>query len=342
MGPVKGLSRGSSPQACDGWVSKSLKGQAAIARPMAEPAPPVIQARGLVKKYGSFKALGPMTMNVPHGAVGLLGPNGAGKSTLIKTLLGLVPVTEGAATVLGMRVGDQNLDIRQRVGYMPEMDAQIIHMSGFQYVAYAGELAGMPRRDAIQRAHEMLNYVGLDEERYRPVEQYSTGMRQRAKLAQAIVHDPQLVFLDEPTNGLDPKGREEMLDLIRDLAHKRGVGVILSSHLLPDVEYVCESVVVLKEGTVAAAGSIGSLKQHDENRYEVRVKGEGAAFVRALQRLGCTVRDSENGMFVVTLPKGKTSQLILQIAHRAKIQLRHLNPTRSTLEDVFLQTVGAS
>lgn len=307
---------------------------------MGPPAAPVIQARGLVKEYGSLRALGPLDLEVPAGAVGLLGPNGAGKTTFIKTLLGLIPVTRGEATVLGLRVGTQDQDIRQRVGYMPELDAQIINMSGFQYVAYAGELGGLPRRAAVQRAHEILNYVGLEEERYRPIETYSTGMRQRAKFAQAIVHDPRLVFLDEPTNGLDPKGRQEMLDLVRDLAFKRNVRVMVSSHLLPDVEYVCEYVVVLNKGQVAAAGPIDALKQRDLTRYEVRIKGDGGSFAAILQRLGCRVETLGDGAFAVQLPSGRDANAIVQAAAQARVQLRHLVPARNTLEDVFMETVG--
>lgn len=303
-------------------------------------AAPVVQARGLTKSYGDFRALGPIDLQVPAGAVGLLGPNGAGKTTLIKTLLGLIPATEGEATVLGLRIGTRSLDIRQRVGYMPELDAQIINMSGFQYVAYAGELAGLPRRDSIQRAHEILNYVGLGEERYRPVETYSTGMRQRAKLAQAIVHDPKLVFLDEPTNGLDPKGREEVLNLIRDLAEKRDISVILSSHLLPDVEFVCRYVTVLNKGKVAAAGPIEALKQRDLSTYEVRVRGDARAFTQLLVKNGCEVETKEGGDLVVSLPPKRDAHTIVQAANAAGVPLRHLVPARNTLEDVFLETVG--
>lgn len=309
---------------------------------MAGPPPAVITTNGLRKDYGPIRALGPLTVQIPPGAVGLLGPNGAGKTTFIKTLLGLIPPTAGTALVMGLTVGPQSQDIRQRVGYMPELDAQIINMSGFQYVAYAGELAGLPRRDAIQRAHEILNFVGLDEERYRPIETYSTGMRQRAKLAQAIVHDPKLIFLDEPTNGLDPKGRDEMLDLIRDLVYKRGISAVLSSHLLPDVEYVCQNVVVLNKGQVAAAGGIEALKERDLTRYEVRVKGPHDAYVQALTRAGCKVQAEENGVLQVVLPPRKDAQVLVETAAAARVQLRHFTPNRSTLEDVFFETLEAA
>jgi ABC-2 type transport system ATP-binding protein len=188
----------------------------------------------------------------------------------------------------------------------------------------------------------MLNYVGLDEERYRAVETYSTGMRQRVKLAQAIVHDPKVVFLDEPTNGLDPKGRDEMLNLVRDLAYKRDISVILSSHLLPDVEFVCQQVVVLNKGQVAAAGPIEELKKRDLTRYEVRVKGETATFISLLQRQGCTVTVDEDGLIHAVMPLGKDAGVLLQTAAQTKVQLRHFYPERNTLEDVFMQTLGVS
>src|SRR5687767_14465430 len=207
-------------------------------------------------KYGRQWALRDVTAVFPGGAVGLLGPNGAGKSTMIKALLGLLAPDGGEMRVLGLDVKAAPLQIRARIGYMPESDAHIPGMNAVSFVAYCGELAGLPRADAMQRAHEVLYYVGLGEARYRNVETYSTGMKQRIKLAQALVHDPDLLFLDEPTNGMDPRGREEMLELIRDLAENKGMDVIVSSHLLPDVEYTCKYVVVLDKGAIAASGPI--------------------------------------------------------------------------------------
>src|SRR6266850_1091245 len=206
--------------------------------------------------YGRSEALRDVTTTFSAGAVGLLGPNGAGKSTMIKALLGFIVPTRGRMRVLGLDVAEAPLAIRARVGYMPESDAHIPGMNAVSFVAYCGELAGLPRVDAMQRAHEVLFYVGLGEARYRNVETYSTGMKQRIKLAQALVHDPDLLFLDEPTNGMDPRGRDEMLELVRDLAHNKGVNLILSSHLLPDVEYTCDHVVVMDKGAIAAAGPI--------------------------------------------------------------------------------------
>ena len=193
--------------------------------------------------YGTAPALRDVSAVFPNGAVGLLGPNGAGKSTMLKSLLGFIVPTSGRLDVLGLNVAERPLEIRARLGYMPEHDGHVPGMNAVTFVAYCAELAGLPKTDAMQRAHEVLFYVGLGEARYRNLETYSTGMKQRIKLAQALVHDPELLFLDEPTNGMDPKGREEMLELIRDLAHNKGVNLILSSHLLPDVEYTCDHVV---------------------------------------------------------------------------------------------------
>src|SRR5881398_3442405 len=235
--------------------------------------------------YGRQWALSEVSAEFPTGAVGLLGPNGAGKSTMLKALLGLLKPNAGTMHVLGLDVETAALEIRARIGYMPENDAHIPGMTAVSFVAYCGELSGLPAADAMQRAHEVLYYVGLGEARYRTVETYSTGMKQRIKLAQALVHDPDLLLLDEPTNGMDPNGREEMLALIRDLAHNKGVNLILSSHLLPDVEYTCDSVVVMDKGRVAAEGPIAALKQPRGRVYELRVKtaGDLDAFLQRLR-----------------------------------------------------------
>src|SRR5512137_3220474 len=213
-------------------------------------AAPVIVLDRVSVAYGRQAALNDVTAAFPPGAVGLLGPNGAGKSTMLKTLLGFITPASGSMKVLGLDVATSPAEIRARLGYMPEIDAHIPGMNAVSFVAYCGQLAGLPAVDAIQRAHEVLYYVGLGEARYRNLETYSTGMKQRIKLAQALVHDPDLLFLDEPTNGMDPKGRDEMLELVRDLAHEKHVNLILSSHLLPDVEYCCDRVVVLDKGAL--------------------------------------------------------------------------------------------
>ena len=244
----------------------------------------VVELDRVTVRYGSNVALRDVQAVFPSGAVGLLGPNGAGKSTMIKSLLGFVVPDEGQMRVLGLDVRTSPLRIRGRVGYMPESDAHIPGMNAVSFVAYCGELAGLPRADAMQRAHEVLYYVGLGEARYRNVEQYSTGMKQRIKLAQALVHDPDLLFLDEPTNGMDPKGRDEMLELIRDIAHNKGLNLILSSHLLPDVEYTCDHVVVMDKGAIATQGPIAALKGHGRPGLGTAGQGGRDAADRAADR----------------------------------------------------------
>ena len=291
-------------------------------------------------RYGRNPALREVTAAFPAGAVGLLGPNGAGKSTMIKALLGFLTPETGEMRVLGLDVRTSPLRIRGRIGYMPESDSHIPGMNAVSFVAYCGELAGLPRSDAMQRAHEVLYYVGLGEARYRNVETYSTGMKQRIKLAQALVHDPDLLFLDEPTNGMDPKGRDEMLELIRDIAHNKGLNLILSSHLLPDVEYTCDHVLVLDNGTVATQGPIAGLKGHSGRVFEVRVKGDAEKFVEALHAAGLECHETEEDIMRVFVPDGRGGQDVFRLASRVGVQVRHLRPSVPTLEDVFAHAVG--
>jgi ABC-2 type transport system ATP-binding protein len=295
--------------------------------------------------YGTQRALKDVSAVFPKGAVGLLGPNGAGKSTMLKSLLGFVTPDSGALRVLDLNVAEKPLEVRARLGYMPESEAHIPGMNAVSFVAYCGQLSGLPKADAMQRAHEVLYYVGLGEARYRNVETYSTGMKQRIKLAQALVHDPDLLFLDEPTNGMDPKGRDEMLELIRDLAHNKGVNLILSSHLLPDVEYTCDHVVVMDKGTVATYGTIEALKGPSGRVFEVRVKGEVAAFVAAAKAAGFETADTDEDVMRVFVPgvpadPGEDQRKICAVALAAGVQIRHLKPSLPTLEDVFARAIG--
>jgi len=293
--------------------------------------------------YGASVALRDVTARFGAGAVGLLGPNGAGKSTMLKSLLGFVAPTSGRMHVLGLDVATSPLEIRSRVGYMPESDAHIPGMNAVTFVAYCGELAGLPPVDAMQRAHEVLFYVGLGEARYRNVETYSTGMKQRIKLAQALVHDPDLLLLDEPTNGMDPKGRDEMLELVRDLAHNKGVNLILSSHLLPDVEYTCDQVVVMDKGSVAVNGAIASLKQPRGQVFELRVKTRGAnvdAFIASLRAAGLDCHATDEDVMRVFVPGADGARRLFAIAAAEQAQVRHLRPSVPTLDDVFASAVG--
>jgi ABC-2 type transport system ATP-binding protein len=305
-----------------------------------QPAEPVVRLDRVTVRYGSNEALREVSALFPPGAVGLLGPNGAGKSTMLKALLGFVVPHRGEMRVLGLDVAKDPLAIRGRLGYMPETDAHIPGMNAVTFVAYCGQLAGLPAADAMQRSHEVLQYVGLGEARYRNVETYSTGMKQRIKLAQALVHDPDLLFLDEPTNGMDPKGRDEMLELIRDLGHVKAVNLILSSHLLPDVEYTCDHVVVMDKGTIAAHGPIRELKGPSGRVYELRVKGDTAAFVEILRRAGMECHAADQDVTRVFVPDGLGARALFRLAADHGVQVRHLRPSVPTLEDVFARAVG--
>ena len=310
---------------------------------MLTPAPepgPVVVLDEVTVRYGTQDVLRDVAATFQPGAVGLLGPNGAGKSTMLKALLGFVKPTTGRMQVLGLDVASSPLHIRARLGYMPESDGHIPDMNAVSFVAYCGRLAGLPRSDAMQRAHEVLYYVGLGEARYRKIETYSTGMKQRIKLAQALVHDPDLLFLDEPTNGMDPKGREEMLDLITDLATRKGVNLIVSSHLLPDVEATCDSVVVLHQGAIATQGSIAELKERRRQVFEVRIKGDVETFTRALEVEGAECHGIDEDVMRVFLTRDQGPRDLFAVAARHQIQVRHLRPSVPTLEDVFAEAIG--
>jgi ABC-2 type transport system ATP-binding protein len=290
------------------------------------------------KTYGNVTALRDLSVDIPEGAVGLLGPNGAGKTTLIRTLLGLIAIDSGRGEVLGMDIGTRFLDIRQVVGFVPEDECLFPAVAGIDMVAYAGALTGMSSKDSMQRAHEVLSYVGLGEARYRPVESYSTGMKQRLKLAAAIVHDPRFLILDEPTNGMDPAGRHEILELSRDLAHNKGMSLLFSSHLLPDVEAVCDYVMVLGRGALLAQGLIRELKGVHEREFEVRVKAGQDEFARHLAAAGCSTELKDDHV-LVRIPSGRSQTVVWETAVATGQQIRHLRPRRSTLEEVFLKAL---
>jgi len=306
----------------------------------SDTAAPIVHLDGVTVIYGKNNALKEVSARFAPGAVGLLGPNGAGKSTMLKALLGFVKPGAGRMTVLGLNVAERPLEIRSRIGYMPETDAHIPGMNAVSFVAYCGELAGLPAVDAMQRAHEVLYYVGLGEARYRNVETYSTGMKQRIKLAQALVHDPDLLFLDEPTNGMDPKGRDEMLELIRDLGHNKNVNLILSSHLLPDVEFTCDHVIVMDKGQVVAQGPIEELKGPAGRVFELRIKGDLPVFIETLRENGMECHSTDEDVMRVFVPAGRDQREIFALATQQGAQIRHLRPSIPTLEDVFAKAVG--
>jgi len=305
---------------------------------MAETA--LITLENLVVCYGKFRALDGVTCSVTRGAIGLLGPNGAGKSTLIKTMLGFHRATSGSARVLGYELPRQTFEVRSRLGYMPEREVTSPKVSAVTFLTYMGRSFGMSQPDAMERAHAVLNYVGLGENRYRKMETYSTGMLQRVKLAQALIHDPELLLLDEPTNGLDPEGREEMLDLIREIAQQRRVSLMLSSHLLPDVQAVCEHVLILNKGNIVRQGSIAELTAMRESTYEVRVRESAEAFSEKLKADGCDCKQSAEGLFMVTLPPQNGSpQLLFEAARAVGTQIRHVQAARTSLAEAFLSAM---
>ena len=323
-------------------TAEPTRQEQAGARPEEGFGGPVVECEQLSVRFGKNWALNDVSANFRPGAVGLLGPNGAGKSTLLKALLGFVIPDKGRMRVLGLDVAASALEIRARIGYMPESDSHIPGMNAVSFVGYCAQLSGLPATDAMQRAHEVLYYVGLGEARYRNIETYSTGMKQRIKLAQAIVHDPDLLFLDEPTNGMDPKGRDEMLELIHDLAHNKGVNLILSSHLLPDVEYTCDHVVVMDKGTIATSGPIKALKGKTGRVYELRVKGDEARFIEVLRSAGFDVKNADDDVMRVFVPGADDhdAKILFDLAARERVQVRHLRPSVPTLEDVFARAVG--
>ncbi len=288
--------------------------------------------------FGTNPALDELSVKLESGgAIGLLGPNGAGKSTMIKMLLGFLNPSRGNASVFGLDVQIDKLSIRQQVGYMPEDDCLIPQMTAVQLVAYAGELCGMPARDAMQRAHEVLYYVGLDEERYRNISGYSAGMRQRVKLAQALVHDPKMLLLDEPTNGMDTTGREEMLTLVKDIAVDKGIDVILSSHLLPDVESTCSYVIALSHGSLVISGEIEALRKNQGQVYDLKIVGDRDAYLAALDKFPYDTELRSDGRVRVTSTANETTDgtFFFNLAHETGVQLRQLREVKHSLEDVF-------
>jgi len=299
-----------------------------------------IEVKGIHFSYGRIKALSGVGLDLDEHAIGLLGPNGAGKSTLLRILLGFLTPDAGEGKVLGYDIKEQQALIRRYVGYMPEDDCFIPGMDAVTFTSYLGELSGMPRQEAMKRAHEVLYYVGLEESRYRLLETYSLGMKQRLKLAQALVHDPKLLFLDEPTSSLDPQGRKEILELIKDISSKKDIQALICSHILPDIEAVCSHVVILNKGQIAAQGEISKLKELKYRLYELKVKGEAQGFLQKLKNMGCRIEETEDMVLKVYLRPDRNPQEIFRMALEEKIQIRHFVKSQSTLEDLFAKAVG--
>ncbi|HNS05793.1 MAG TPA: ABC transporter ATP-binding protein [Candidatus Saccharicenans sp.] len=299
-----------------------------------------VELKNIHFSYGQIKALNGINLVLNEGATGLLGPNGAGKSTLLKIMLGFLTPDEGDGQVLGYDLRREQKFIRQRVGYMPEDDCYIPGMDGVSFTAYMGELSGMPRQEAMKRAHEVLFYVGLGESRYRLVETYSSGMRQRLKLAQALVHDPNLLFLDEPTANLDPAGRQDILELIGEIASSKDISVLLCSHLLDDIESICTDMVIINKGQIAASGRIEDLKMINYRLYELKIKGELVDFSRELEAAGCRLEETEDRLIKIYTPPDFDQMEIFRAAARNNVQVRQFARSQSSLEDLFARVVG--
>ncbi|MEZ4399410.1 MAG: ABC transporter ATP-binding protein [Kofleriaceae bacterium] len=306
---------------------------------------PLLELRGVSKRYGAVVALRGVDATVARATkvVGLLGPNGAGKSTLVKCLLGLIPF-DGQATVLGFDPKTDGASIRARVGYMPESDVFLAGMTAVELCAYAAELSGLPKTEALQRAHATLYYAGLEDKRYQPVEGYSTGQKQRVKLAQALVHDPEFLFLDEPTNGLDPRSRDEMLALIAELPEKRGCTIMISTHLLTDVDRVCDSALIMHQGAVRFAGTIDELRTNAGRTrdYVIEVRERVSDLYDVLTARGAVAGAFSPVALTATLPDDLTPVDVLRLARDAGIQIRKLEPHRESMEQAFLRVVTAA
>jgi ABC-2 type transport system ATP-binding protein len=302
----------------------------------------IIELQNINFSYGTFKAIDNVSLGIDRGVYGLLGPNGAGKTTLMKILLGFLIPSSGSGRVLGFDITTSQKAVRERIGYMPETDCLMPGMDAVALTAFLGELSGMPRQEAMKRAHEVLYYVGLEESRYRKVETYSAGMKQRLKLAQALVHDPKLLFLDEPSAGMDPQGRKDMLELIKDIASKENMNIIISSHLLPDIESTCRHVIILNEGRMVFEQDVTANGTKKFNRFEIKLKGETGLFFDRLKSANCTIKSDDRGLYTILLPKEQAPRGLFKIALESDVQIRHFQQSKATLEDTFVSAVGAS
>ena len=297
----------------------------------------LVETTGLTKVFGEVRAVDDLTVAIPEGAIGLVGPNGAGKTTFLRLLLSLVRPSAGTARVLGRDI-QEGVPVRERIGYMPEHDCLIPEMTGVGLVTYMGRVSGLDAKTAISRAHDVLQFVGVEEERYRKIAEYSTGMKQKVKLAQAMVHDPELYIFDEPTTGLDPRGRSEMLDLVRTIAKSPRRNLILSSHLLPDVETICKYVVILDGGHQIAAGELDQLLTGAADRLRIDIRGDRDAFVRRLTEAGFEADGGPTGVHV-----GRRSGVEAAVFDAAKAlgaEVRYMGKEIRSLEELFLELVA--
>jgi ABC-2 type transport system ATP-binding protein len=300
---------------------------------------PVIELHGLEVRFGARQILKGLNCALNGRAVGLLGPNGAGKSTLINTLLGFYPPSAGTARVFGYDIHHHLREIRSLVGYVPENDSFVGGMSAVRSVRLMAELSGLPPRAALERAHEALFYVGLGEARYRDVATYSLGMKQLAKLAQAIVHGPRLLVLDEPTNGLDAPARQRMIRMVKEMRDSGHVRLLVCSHLLRDVEEICDEVLILRDGRIVNYSNLDEERRANRRFLEIEARGDAAAFVDGVEALGCECAVSPSGRIKVVLPPALDTRDIYGVAAACDVLIQRLSYRRDSLEDIFLRAM---
>jgi ABC-2 type transport system ATP-binding protein len=302
-----------------------------------------LELESLNVQLGGRPILKDLTGSFSGRCIGLLGPNGAGKTTLLQTMLGFHPPSTGTAKIFGLDVRTQIRDIRHRIGYMPETDSYIAGMTAVRFVRMMAELSGLPPEAAIERAHETLFYVGLGEARYRKLGTYSLGMKQMAKLAVTIVHGPHMLILDEPTNGLDPPGRQRMIQLIKDIRDTREINLIISSHLLRDIEECCDEVMILKDGRIANYCNLEEQRRANRKFLQVEIRGNDVPFLEAVEGLGCECAvDQRTHRIKMVLPEQVEIRNLYELAEVHAIQIRRLDYKRDSLQDIFLKAIHNS
>ncbi len=305
---------------------------------------PIIELQDLRVKLGRREILQGISCRLGVSgtgkAIGLLGPNGAGKSTLILTLLGFHKISSGSASILGIDCLSDSRGIKSRIGYMPENEAFIADMTAVRFLRIMGEISGLPRRVALEKAHEVLFHVGLGEARYRKLGTYSLGMKQMAKLAQSIVHGPELLILDEPTNGLDPSARIRMLKLIREMKEEHGMNIVLCSHLLRDVEEVCDEVIILNEGHLVHQANLEEERRTNRRFIELEIFGDDSKLADALKERGAEGVSEGSGRWRIVFPPGMGLDVLWQLVDRHGLSVHHLTHRRDSLEEIFLKAVG--
>ena len=299
----------------------------------------VIDLDGVEVRLANRIVLDNLTGELRGQAIGLLGPNGAGKSTLINTLLGFHLPSKGKASVFGLDACRDRAQIRGSIGFMPENDSFIGNMSGVRFVRYMAELSGLPSELALERAHEALFYVGLGEVRYRKVNTYSLGMKQLVKLAQALAHGPKLLILDEPTNGLDPVARQRMIQLIKDIRKEGSIRLLISSHLLNDIDETCDEVLILKNGRIASLCNIEEERRSNRSFIELETVGATERFSVSIRGLGCECAIFPGGRIKLVIPDNIEARDLYVIAAEQGVQIRRLNQRRDSLEDIFLRAM---